>query len=91
MLDLIRPRIREDKRVAWWYRQNLVLFARKDWLESRPRLQHDADAFGDLDNDWVHGELYRNATAPGVRELLVRLPSAMRSAIVRRLKKEQDS
>ncbi len=27
MLDPIRPRIRDDKRVAWWYRQNILMFA----------------------------------------------------------------
>jgi len=91
MLDPIRPRIREDKRVAWWYRQNLVLFAGKDWLESHPMLQPDADGTGDLDNDWVHAELYRKlVTEPGVRELLVRLPSATRRAIARRLKRGRD-
>jgi hypothetical protein len=93
MLDLIRPRIREDKRVEWWYRQNLVLFARKDWLESHPMLQPDADGTGDLDNDWVHAELYRKVviTEPGVKELLSRLPSAIRRSIARRLERGQTS
>ena len=48
MLDAIRPRIREDQRVAWWYRQNMVLFTSKVWLESHPILQADADGADDL-------------------------------------------
>ena len=88
MLDPLRPRIREDKRVACWYRQNLVLFGSKDWLESRPMLQPDADGTGDFDDDWVHAKLYRRViTEPGVKELLGRLPSAMRRSIARRLKR----
>jgi SAM-dependent methyltransferase len=88
MLDPIRPRIREDKRVACWYRQNLFLFGSKAWLESRPMRQPDADGTGDLDDNWVHATLYRRVvTEPGVKELLGRLPSAMRRSIARRLKK----
>jgi hypothetical protein len=92
MLDPIRPRICEDNRVAWWYRQNLVLFADKDWLESHPMLQPDADGTGDLDNVWAHAKQYRRLiTEPRVKELLVRLPSAARRAIARRLKRSQPS
>ena len=43
MLDPFRPKLRDDRRVAWWYRQNAVLFAsqgrhrRQSCLEGIPR------------------------------------------------------
>jgi hypothetical protein len=89
MLDAIRPRIREDQRVAWWYRQNMVLFTSKVWLESHPILQADAYAAGDLNRDWVHAKLYRRVTEPSVKDLLIRLPSAMRKSVARRLKRSR--
>lgn len=33
MLDTVRPRISQDERVAWYYRQNMMLIMRRDlWL-----------------------------------------------------------
>jgi len=92
MLDPIRPRIREDKRVAWWYRQNLVLFVSKVWLESHPMLQPDTSGTDELNGDWIHAKLYRAANSDlGVKELLNRLPSAIRRSLARRLKRSQPS
>lgn len=36
MFDPLRPRIWYDERVEWWYRQNLFLFARRDYAEENP-------------------------------------------------------
>ena len=38
MVDAIRPRIWCNSRVAWWYRQNLVLFLSSQVMEEHPRL-----------------------------------------------------
>jgi SAM-dependent methyltransferase len=61
MLDPIRPRIRENKEIAWWYRQNLFVFASKQALEQFPSLrnlgeaQEVLDPFGrNVDIEWVH-------------------------------------
>jgi SAM-dependent methyltransferase len=35
-LDVVRPAIWEDKTVAWWYRQNTVLYARGEALNRLP-------------------------------------------------------
>ena len=39
VIDCIRPLIWRNERVAWWYRQNIMLFASLDFLRSRPALQ----------------------------------------------------
>jgi SAM-dependent methyltransferase len=92
MLDPFRPRIRDDPRIAWYIRQNLVLFASRAWLESHPTLRRQVDDANCLDGGWVHANLYeswfeRANAYLGVRELVSRLPSAMRRSIVRRLKR----
>lgn len=38
MFDPFRPRIRDDARVAWWYRQNILLFARESVFATHPEL-----------------------------------------------------
>ena len=38
VIDCIRPLIWRNERVAWWYRQNMMLFASLDFLHSRPAL-----------------------------------------------------
>src|SRR5580698_6877388 len=38
MLDPFRPKLRDDRRVAWWYRQNAVLFVSPDALAANPAL-----------------------------------------------------
>ena len=38
MLDVIRPLIREDRRVKWWYRQNIVMFASEAAMSANPVL-----------------------------------------------------
>src|ERR1700721_696837 len=39
MLDPFRPRLRDDRRVAWWYRQNAVLFVSPDAIAGNPALK----------------------------------------------------
>ena len=40
--DVIRPRIREDRRVVWWYRQNIVIYASEAGLAAHPALRVDS-------------------------------------------------
>jgi hypothetical protein len=61
MLDPIRPLIREDRRVMWWYRQNLLLFASPAALAGNQRLQTLAESpVAEL--EWIH-----KTVAPGHR------------------------
>jgi len=80
MFDVIRPRIREDLRVRWWYRQNLVLYVNDATLAAHPLLKGAAAAC-EREMEWVHINMLRKA---GVRNLLCHLRPALASAIRRR-------
>jgi hypothetical protein len=59
MLDPIRPRIRDDNRVKWWYRQNVVMFASEEAIHDSPALQAVANRAAE-DLEWVHIDLVKN-------------------------------
>src|SRR5258708_8345314 len=52
-LDPFRPKIRDDRRVAWWYRQNLVMFASPDAIAANPALARCEVPPG-LESEWVY-------------------------------------
>lgn len=54
MLDPFRPKLRDDQRVAWWYRQNLVLFVSPDAIVANPALADFAEVPPGLESEWVH-------------------------------------
>jgi SAM-dependent methyltransferase len=80
MLDPIRPLIREDCRVKWWYRQNIVMFANKAAISANPALNKASDNGKAV--EWVHVDMLRRA---GVRNLLSHLKPAIRDAILKRI------
>jgi len=80
-INAIRPLIREDPRVLWWYRQNLVLYASDAGLAAHPLLR-DSTASDQPELEWVHVNMLR---AAGVRNLMRHLRPALVSAIRRRL------
>jgi SAM-dependent methyltransferase len=81
MFDSIRPRIREEPRVRWWYRQNLVLYANDAGRAAHPLLGAAA-ASGYPGLGWVHVNMLRDT---GVRNLMHHLRPALVSAIRRRV------
>jgi SAM-dependent methyltransferase len=94
MVDAIRPRIRDDLRIAFYIRQNLVLFLSDRILASRPTLRHLAEKECDVDTEWVHADLYRKwlnraTTELGAKEILSRLPAAFYRAVGRRMKRSR--
>jgi hypothetical protein len=54
MLDPFRPRIRDDQRVSWWYRQNMVLFASPEAIAANPALANYAEVPPGFESEWVH-------------------------------------
>jgi SAM-dependent methyltransferase len=79
-LDLIRHQIWNRVEVAWWYRQNIVLFAHK----THPLVERHAPSTA---LDYIHprlGEQWRRQ--PSFRELAHALPRALFEAVSRRLK-----
>ena len=80
LLDPIRPRIRHDKRVKWWYRQNLLIYASDEAIANTPALQPHITS---EPLEWVHVSLVQHSKT--VRALGRELPKALASAARRRL------
>jgi SAM-dependent methyltransferase len=76
--DVIRPRVREDRRVVWWYRQNIVIYASEAGLAAHPALRVGS---GSGEFEWVHVKMLRDS---GIRNLLCHLRPALVSAFSRR-------
>ena len=60
-LDPLRREIRHDRRVKWWYRQNLLLYASKAAIAETPRLQEEATRAPRAELEWVHRRVLENA------------------------------
>jgi SAM-dependent methyltransferase len=65
MFDPFRRRLREDCRVKWWYRQNLVLFASEEGIERHPALQQEPEVLAGAELEWVHFDIVRTHRNPG--------------------------
>jgi SAM-dependent methyltransferase len=64
MLDPLRPRVRNDARVAWFYRQNMLLYASDDAISGNPGLQRELDRVPPEDMEWVHMTVVRTYRNP---------------------------
>jgi SAM-dependent methyltransferase len=82
MLDVIRPAIREDRRIKWWYRQNIVIFAAEAALSANPALHETLN--DDKGLEWIHINMLCSPHA-GVRNLMVHFKPLLGEAIGRRL------
>jgi SAM-dependent methyltransferase len=73
--DVIRPKIWNNQRIDWWYRQNTVLFSREQTFGT-------PGAF-----DLVHPEMWDHDHERGVglREILRQAPSAISDAAKKRM------
>lgn len=80
-LDAIRPLVREDKSVDWWYRQNIMLFCNESALDAYPKLRSCPCAEPAM--EWIHvGSAARHF---GPRNKLRRLPAEVWLAMTERL------
>jgi SAM-dependent methyltransferase len=81
-IDCIRRRIWDDESVAWWYRQNMVLYARESAIASNPRLAEAHRAHGGMPLALVHPESMlekaRHSEALRRRSLAARLLGQLR-------------
>jgi SAM-dependent methyltransferase len=59
-VDCVRPLIYSDKRVDWWYRQNILIFCRSD---KRPNGYEQATSEYELNR--IHPEMIENLLTPG--------------------------
>lgn len=80
-IDFIRPHIRDNPRVAWWYRQNLIMFASEDALAARPRLAGLGANLHAEGIEWVHIKVHRTELSDYAT--LLRAPGALRRKLDR--------
>jgi SAM-dependent methyltransferase len=59
MFDPLRRRLRDDHRVKWWYRQNLVLFASQEGIARNPALRQEQEVASGAELDWVFFDVVR--------------------------------
>ena len=84
-IDALRCRVWDDPTVAFWYKQNLLIFAAEPALAAYPKLAAAANAGAPA--ALVHPELYRQAlrlAEPGFGRWLKMAPRALRRSLVRR-------
>jgi hypothetical protein len=67
-IDALRPRIWEDSRVAWWYRQNLMMYVDEQELKRRPKLESFHHCQSDKPLPLVHPEMLREVLDWGLGE-----------------------
>jgi SAM-dependent methyltransferase len=57
-IDCLRRKIWNDPAIAWWYAQNMLLFAKETVLTEWPKLQAELDLMGTAQLSLVHPRLY---------------------------------
>jgi SAM-dependent methyltransferase len=82
--DIIRPQIWNDDTIEFWYRQNSILYVRRDHAEQNSALRYLVDDVESPLQRCVHPRLYETWDGYSVRELLAMLPSTLRKALTRR-------
>jgi SAM-dependent methyltransferase len=83
--DVLRPMIWHDDTVEFWYRQNSILYVRRDRAEQTPALRSLLVHAEKPLNRLAHPRLCDAWDGYSVREVLAMLPSVLRKAIERRL------
>ena len=89
-LDCLRFKIWDDAQIDWWYRQNLILYAHRDYIAARPHLRQLLAEQPPRVRRLVHPENYVEKTRlllePNLMHLLRALPRATLRATARRLR-----
>jgi SAM-dependent methyltransferase len=84
LVDAVRPRIWEKKDVAWWYRQNTLLFVSPAAMDMRIRLrvEHECPRGAlDLVSQLIFVEEARSREQLTTRQLLLAFPRALGESI----------
>lgn len=80
-LDLIRKQIWKDRRVEWWYRQNLFIYTQESLLNIKPEFFSAANESDEL--LLLHSEVLRRNL--GLRASVKRIPKLVLESLRRRL------
>ncbi len=54
MLDPLRPALRDNRQVEWWYRQNMILFSSQEAIDANPALADCGEVPPGLESEWIH-------------------------------------
>ncbi len=88
-LDCLRFKLWNDPQIEWWYRQNMILYAHRDYIAARPHWRVMQDRQPPKVLRLVHPENYAEKMGmlldPGLRHLLRVLPRATARMTRRRL------
>jgi SAM-dependent methyltransferase len=92
-IDCIREKIWNNEDVAWWYAQNILVFADKQHVLKHPKLQRAFDRTRVSQLSIVHPGMHLDAIKrlefalrdPGPKQVLRMLPRIMTKAIIYRL------
>ena len=86
-LDVIRPRIWNDKSVEWWYRQNVFLYVSRSHAGANPRLSALVSAAEPQMMSVVHPQKFLESlpSPPYLTGVLKLLPGLLMAAVKRRL------
>lgn len=69
VIDSIRPAIWNNEKVQWWYRQNIFLFVKKDYLDAHPRLKEMFERWKGFPLNIVHPALFEETANPRTMSL----------------------
>jgi SAM-dependent methyltransferase len=88
LLDPIRPAVFLDRRVAWWYRQNVVMYCSAAALASNPLLQQHVCAEDDFGIEWLHLSTILNTVSDLQRKTVGATPAkALGEEILSRIRR----
>lgn len=66
-IDCIRPKIWQNDRVKWYYAQNIILFADREYLETNQALQKQADRTNIFQLSLIHPQLYLRTASQAIK------------------------
>ncbi len=90
VVDCIRRKVWRNRNVASWYAQNTLLFARPDYVESRPLLKEELASTDPMPLAVVHPRRYLYLADPRnmpLGRVLAALPALFAKALGRRLRR----
>ncbi len=71
-IDCIRKKIWQNPDVSWWYAQNMLMFAKRDYIENHPLLKAEYEKTCPSMFSIVHPNRYLKATTPEILKRIYR-------------------
>jgi SAM-dependent methyltransferase len=83
LVDCLRAKFWNDKKIVPTYRQNMVLYVDRNWLAGKPELQEEYERGRNFPLPLVHPDVFAEVLnrPPGLRKLLQALPHAISETV----------